>query len=307
MLWGNPYFISFPEKTEISNEDYVTIQEELRKVNIEPLLEALYPKSQGFADFGDFLSRCSRGLRQTLIDEERGLLPLAKFEKINKGGPWCIVTSIPQNEKYINFAEAIPNALRESSFDGYYLCYFGKWPNPNGREIKYVGVPYSFKVFMVLEAYKLGFDQVLWIDSALLPLKNPDFIFREIEEKGGFLTGWCAHSALWRYILPSTRDLLYDLTGVDVLNTFYICTRVFGLNMKREETWRFIREYERFTKLGTPFLSCYPEEFVFTAILGNSEYQSWARYFGYQIFQDEQDVKSLESKINDLFFLQRVH
>lgn len=307
LLLGNPFSIKTPEKETLSFQDYLEIQAELRKINIEPLLREIYPEGQGYTSFDDFLGRCSRGIRQSLIDVDRGLLPYTIFEKINQGSSCCIVTCVPQNEKYIALAKTIPAALKKSSFDGFYLCLVGGWPNPYGKEIQYVGVPYSFKIFMILEAYKLGFDKIIWVDSAMLPLKNPKALFDQLEEGGGVLVGWNPFSSLWRYIFPATRELLFNLTGVDVLNSFYVCTRVFGLNMRKEETWSFILEYERFAKLGTPFLSCFPEEFVCTAILGTAKYFSWRRYSEFDIFQVEKDNSIVDLENPSVFFLQRNH
>jgi hypothetical protein len=48
---------------------------------------------------------------------------------------------------------------------------------------------------------------------------------------------------------------------------------VFGLNIKSETIQNFINEYYEMVKIGTPFLSQFPEEVVMSAILNKDEYR----------------------------------
>jgi hypothetical protein len=59
---------------------------------------------------------------------------------------------------------------------------------------------------------------------------------------------------------------------------------VFGLMMDAPLVKKFIEEYYQCCSLGTPFLSCFPEEFVLTAIAGQEPYSSWKTQPFRQIF-----------------------
>lgn len=264
---GNPFSIDFQAKEDLTYEDYIDIQNKLRQINIDPILEALYPQDQGYLPFEDFRKRCTKGLNQVLIDPAKGLYPTMKLEKIGKGGDNCIVSCAPYNDLYPSFISCISEALERTGFNGYFLYLIGGFPNPTGREIQYVGVPYSFKIFMMLEAQKLNFNKVLWIDSATLPLRDPSPLFNWIDKTGAFIHGWPMPSDAWNIALPATRKLLQELTGVDVLNTTIACTVVFGLKMNNEKTQELVQEYYRLVELGTPFFSCFPEEMVLMALI----------------------------------------
>ncbi len=150
-MQANPFAISFPAKKGVSNEDCVQIQKQLRELNVEPLLRELYPENQGFCAFEGFLTRCSKGVSQTLIDLEKGHCPIQQLEKIGQGSNLCVVTCVPYDHVYPAFVRSLAKNLQTVGFNGYFLYRLGGFPNPTGEETQYVGVPYSFKIFMMLE------------------------------------------------------------------------------------------------------------------------------------------------------------
>jgi hypothetical protein len=274
-LNANPFAINFPEKENLSNEDYINIQQQLQAINIEPLLKKLYSSNKGYDSYEDFYGRCARGITQILIDPSKGLYPSRYLEKIGQGSDMCIVCCVPYDNIRSSLVKYIAPALQKTDFNGYFLYQIGGFPNPTGKEIKYVGVPYSFKIFMMLEAAKLGFNKVLWLDSAALPLRDITPLFERIEDHEIMLHGWKTPSDSWTHLFPPTRKLLKNITGVDVLDATYVCTIAFGLKMNAPRVKNLISDYYYCCELGTPFLTCFPEEFVLTAIIGKPEYSSW--------------------------------
>ena len=281
VLLSSPFAISFPEKQDLTNEDYIEVQKQIRNINIIPTVEALYkslPPFLKYTTFEDFLGRCSKGLVQVLIDPEKGYLPEKKLVKIGEGGDRCIVTCGPYNGKYPSYVNSIVMGLKEQGFNGYFYYLIGGWPNPTGKEIKYVGVPYSFKIFTMLEAQKLGFNNILWIDSACYPIRDLTPLFDHIEQKGALLNSFLVPTDAWQYIFPQTAEVLRQLTGTNVLFwTYYVNTIAFGLKMDTQEAREIVETYYKLADLGTPFLSTYPEEWVLTAILGQPKFSHWHR------------------------------
>lgn len=268
-LQANPFAISFPTKEEVTNGDYIEIQKQLRTIDIRPLLKKLYVPDQGYTTLEDFEGRTSRGIRRVLIDPAKGLYPIAKLEKMGEGGDCCIVSCAPYDGVRSAMLAAIPEALRATGFNGYFYYRLGGFPNPTGREIQYVGVPYCFKIFMMIEAEKLGFNKVLWIDSACLPIRDPKPLFRWLEQTGIYYHGSKKNPEnIRRYILSQTRELLKELTGVDVLHAVKIDGALFGLKMNTPEAKKLIQDFYQMVEKGTPFLSCFPEEFVLSALIG---------------------------------------
>lgn len=314
-LTANPFKIDFPIKETISNEDYIEIQKKLTKIDIHPILNELYPASppkkflqpwaSAIAPKEDFYGRASRSLSQTLINPEKNQFPLQLLVKIGKGGDNCIVCYASFNGKYVDLIQNLPSNLEKLGFNGYLYYRIGGFPNPTGKEIQYCGTPYCFKIFCMIEANKMGFSKVLWIDSAFYPLKDPTPLFDWIEKEGSFLK---LHESFTKFILPKTVAYIQNVTEVDVLKSRYVSAQILGFDFNRPETKNFITKYYELVELGLPFFSCFPEEYVFTAIIGqkpelwkNQPYpllsfpeiklrgktEEWARKEGYFFLQKE--------------------
>jgi hypothetical protein len=276
-VWGNPFAIEFGAKSGLTNEDFMEVQRQVEALVITPLVQAKYednPNQVVLSHFEDFNGRCTKGKRQILIDPDKGFYPIKKLVKIGKGGDRCVVCCAPFNGKYPYYVSTMIKGLREVKFDGHFLYYIGGWPNPTGQEIKYAGVPYSFKIFAMVEAAQLGFNNVLWVDSACYPLRSLDPLFEHIEQYGA-LINWYVNKKLPTYIFPSTRALLEELTGVDVLNAKFVNTITFGLKMDTSEAIELVRQYYACADMGTPFLSCFPEEWVLTSIINQKQFSGW--------------------------------
>lgn len=48
------------------------------------------------------------------------------------------------------------------------------------------------------------------------------------------------------------------------------------MKMNTSQTQQLIAEYYKYVRMGTPFLSCFPEEWVLRAIMGQPEFNSWS-------------------------------
>lgn len=302
----NPFVIHFPEKNLLTNDDYIAVQKQLNRLNIDPLIAQLYGSNPNLVPINQFQQRCSKGLTQTLIDPEKNQFPIQKLEKIGSGSDMCIVSCCPYNGVYHNLIQDIPKALKELGFNGYFYHRIGGFPNPTGREIKFAGVPYCFKIFMMVEAQQLGFNKVLWIDSSVIPVNNPEPLFDEIEQNGAFIS-YCYYPEN-TCIFPKTRMLLKELTGTDVLKGRHIATQVFGLKMDMPKSKQFINSFYQFVEMGTPFLSRFPEEFVFSSLIEQSP-KEWPANYIFQVLrnQESNDIAELEKAKNDgcYFFLRK--
>lgn len=269
LLAINPFLIDIEPQS-----DACLLQEKLRGLELESCVRSLHRDP---FDYADFYLRISRGKTQTLIDPDKGFFPIRCYQKIGNGGDRCIVSYATFDRNYFHSIQANALALESVGFHGYYLYHIGAFPNPTGEEIFYAGVPYSFKVWMMLEALKRGHTKILWIDSSALPLRDPTPLFEQIEKEGALFFMQESGGRLWPWIFPETCQALYALTGVDVFCTEHIWGAIFGMNMATLEAQHFVELYREAVRLGTPFLSCFPEQFVFSAILGQECYRKWKK------------------------------
>lgn len=268
----NPFAIPFADKQDLTIEDVTHIQSLLRQKEVNSHLEELYEKKPGvFNDlrpFAEFEGRINRCLRQILIDPVRGLYPKKELIKINNGGSDCFVVGCPLGNRYPPLLTSLIEGLKEIGFDGYLYYRIGGVPNPTGQEAKWVGVPYAFKIFMMMEAHNLGFNRIIWLDSALFPLKNPLPLFERLQKEGSFVLH---RSHPKSSILPCTRLGIETLTGVDLTENPHVRMWVFGLDTSAVWVKKFFRDYTEMVRLGFPFISCYPEEYVLSSLVKKHE------------------------------------
>jgi len=275
----NPFIIDIEEKEEYTLEDYIDIQKKLDQKNTEldPFIESLYTYPTIYS-LDEIKRRTKRGLVQKIIDISNNVLPKKQLFKVGDGGDGkrCFVCCTQFASDRYDASQSILQSLEEVGFNGHFLLLNGGFPNPTGKEMKYIGVPYCFKIFMILEAKKMGFEKVIWIDAACYALNNVDYLFEILNQDDAVFRSFHANcfveESCKNYILPKTIDLLSSLVGRDIHNDRIVNSIIFGLNLSSPKINNFIEEYYKMVELGLPFLSNFPEEMVFTALFNKPEY-----------------------------------
>jgi len=317
----NPFLIDIEDKDEYTIDDYINIHKQLKEKEIEPLLREMYSYKNSFYEYDDFKGRCTTGLRQKLIDERDQILPEKKLYKI--GNPIdsknCIVCCTPFARENTEFdknvdsksryiaSQQIINSLEEVGYNGHFYLFNGGFPNPTGKEMKYVGVPYCFKIFMMLEAKKLGFEKVVWIDSGCYAINNLQRLFDILEYQETLFLSLNGNNNYDAMVFPSTINLLNLITDTNLHEASYVLTIVFGLNMKSEIIGRLIEEFYEMVELGYPFLSIFPEEIVLSALFNKPEYKHLIYYTHESIKLQihEKDKPMEQAKMEGYYFLHR--
>lgn len=306
---SNPFHIDFPVKKELTHEDYIEVQRLLRQIDLTPVMQENYVNDPYYTTYEDLEQRISRGIRQVLIDPVKGFFPITRLAKIGKGSDMCFVCCVPFSAKYVPLLLSIPRTLDELGFNGYFYYRIGGYPNPTGEEIQYAGVPYAFKIFLMREAKNLGFNKVMWLDASMLPLRDPTPLFHHLEKHGSFILQFDNPHYNSIYIFPRTREELKQISSIDVVTKRHLTTQVFGLDMNAPHVEKFIESYYKYVALGTPFISCFPEENVFSAIMEQSP-ENWPgiEHFSILRYQSTTDPWELDwCKKNGTFFYLRIH
>jgi hypothetical protein len=278
-----PFFFQYDKKTNLIEEDYLKIQESYDLTNIENFLIEFYEEARRkdrlfTLPYSVFYNRVTRSLRNVMIDKSKNLLPSQQLIKINDGSDICFVSSVPFRENYPEMMDKQIIALKNCGFNGFYLAFRGLFPTPTGEEVNLSTVPYAFKFFCINEALKLGFKQVIWIDSAYIPVRNPISLFKDLPKIGAIFTA-LPPNGFGRYLCPSiTAEKIFNLTGVDVHKSTYVVAAIMGFYADDPLVKEFINEFYEMAKLGYPFLSGTPEENVLTGIIGKKKYRRWLKY-----------------------------
>jgi len=167
--------------------------------------------------------------------------------------------------------------LEEVGFNGHFLILNGGFPNPTGKEMKYVGVPYCFKIFMMMEAEKLGFEKVIWIDAACYAVNNVDTLFDQLDEYDAvfraFHPNCFAPDTCINNCFPKTIELLSSIVKKEIKLDVNVNSIVFGLNVSSWRVKSLMSEYVEMVSLGLPFLTAFPEENVLASMMNKCEYK----------------------------------
>lgn len=130
---------------------------------------------------------------------------------------------------------------------------------------------------MMVEANKLGFEKVIWLDAACYAVNNPQRLFDVLETDDAiFRQFWPYTPGFLTYentVFKETIQILNNVTNGNLVNSINVCSVVFGLNFASDKINKFIEEYYEMVKIGTPFLSYYPEEVVITSLFNKDEYK----------------------------------
>jgi hypothetical protein len=316
----NPFEIDIPDKEFYTNNELVVIKKKLenKKDNIIEIVKNRFSNNDiSFTYSLDAsIDRCSKGVCQKLIDVDKNVYPSKILYKIGNGGnkKECIVccTTNLTDVRAIKGAD-IHQSLEKVGFNGYFYLFNGGFPTPRGMEMKYAGVPYCFKIFMMLEAEKLGFERIIWIDAACYAVNNPQILFDVLCEDDAIFRQFFPYSpgipTYENSVFKETIEELNALTNRNFVNSIAVCSVVFGLNLKSDKIQKFVNEYYEMVKLGTPFLSNFPEEVVITSIFNKDEYKHlfYNRHEGQMLFIHENymcnnfDI----AKLNGYYFVQR--
>lgn len=310
IAFTNPFLIDLNNKEHFVVDDYMTVQLQLKQIEISQLISEYYQKfiDSGKADprrfpYSAFYHRCSVGINWAFSDPKKGNPPIKNLCKINNGGDCCIVCVSSYNKIYPELMLSNITWLEKSGFNGYYLYFLGEYPNPTGEEIQYVGVPYAFKIFAMLEAQKLGFDKVLWLDASAKVLKDPTPLFEILDKTGCLFTTpttifpWWQTEDQQKKIFPQTRNRLYELTGIDVAHSKrYVPATIIGFKMNDPLTKKFINKYYELVKDGYGFISEAPEEYIFSSILAQDDFMEWEPVVNLKLMSHQKSKILMEKK-----------
>lgn len=110
------------------------------------------------------------------------------------------------------------------SVDGYVDEYLerkillGDWPNTEkwGKSWSHQNMPYQFKPFMVAEALEMGYKKIIWCDSTIRVINNPDPLWALAAEHG--IVAWDNEGHPLEKYIP---DHQLEYLGIDSAKGMY--------------------------------------------------------------------------------------
>lgn len=106
-------------------------------------------------------------------------------------------------------------------------------------------IPYAFKAFALKAAVEAGYTTLLWADACIVPIRDLETLFLEIEADGiwlsrnGWLNGqWCAES-FYQYI---------NISREENWRISHVVATAFGLDVTKANGKTFYEEYLRLSQ-----------------------------------------------------------
>ena len=177
----------------------------------------------------------------------------------------CILLFASYNRDYPAKARQILRELKQNGYSGDVLLRIGGFPNTQSGGLKLCHVPYAFKIAFLQEARSLGYEEILWLDSAMHPLSDLEGIFTKIREFGYYLTGvgYLCDNARFNLIeaaeaLNITKELYYDIP--------HLAAGIIGLNLQNPKGIQFIDQWLIETEKVIPNVTWYPDELSLSVV-----------------------------------------
>ena len=152
-------------------------------------------------------------------------------------------------------------------YKGHVLYRLGGYPLIDKGGIRFSHIPYSFKLLSLIEASQLGYENVLWIDTAMHPTNDLEEVFSKIQREGSLLLFNGINldydfNFILQPILPIKAIESADL-NIDELNQIpHVIATIIGMSFQHQKTHQLIKEWYRLTSLTIPAMTLYPEEFL---------------------------------------------
>lgn len=249
-LWSSIVDISNP-----TLEEYVKIEDYLKNGE-RPYLEPLVNHNR------------IASIRNIKLISANNHFPVFEKHSFNideKSKNRCIVLFSTYNGIYPDKARRLLGDLEKCGYRGHVLVRIGGFPNLENAGLKLCHIPYAFKVAFLCEAQRLGFEEVLWLDTAMHPLTNLEIIFDAIKEKGYFFTYVGFLSDNMSTHLPEAAATLGITT--DMYDRIpHLSSSMLGLNMKNSKAISLLEGWLAETENVYPCITCWPEELSLSVI-----------------------------------------
>jgi hypothetical protein len=248
---------------DISMEEYRQIQERFALVSENELPPMITNRCLFF--FKSF----------KFVGDSSSESPVFKIVHLNNSSDKknCIVLYASYNSPYPENILRVISTLEEKGFDGHVIYRIGGYPNLKNGSLKTMDVPYAFKVCALQEADSLGYQNLLWVDCSMTPIRDLKPLFEIIETKGYFAitsgstikaevdNGRINQKAFSAMKIPYSSSSLAS----------HITTPLFGLNTHSHIGREILRSLGEMAEEGSAFFCDWVDEAPISAVLYHME------------------------------------
>ena len=158
----------------------------------------------------------------------------------------CVISLGVGKRTFSDCLLRLEESLRRVGFQGDYLSWSDNLP---GGCPEHFDVPFGFKSYCFLAAKKLGYEQILWIDSACVAIRSLDGIFKQIQDHGYILFNNNYGQTMGQW--SSDEALAHNGIGrEEALNIPEIPCSTLGLSMQSEQGLQFLAGWHQILSDG---------------------------------------------------------
>lgn len=194
-------------------------------------------------------------------------MPLFEVHHLGQGNAnRCVLLFSSYNAPYPQMLRRTLDSIRGNGFSGDVLVRIGGYPWLDSGGIQFAHIPYSWKVAFIGEALDLGYEEILYLDTSMIPLNNLNGIF-DIIRNNGYL--FCASGICLNYghsfghhldeAIEANEVGLEDLDKIP-----HLISAIVGIHSKHQGAMDVFSLWLDKTKEVLPCMNWYPEELPFS-------------------------------------------
>lgn len=251
-----------------SLEDYRLIEQYLSSGN-RPYLSPFYQSLETMSPAvrAGNAHRLEKSILNFKLLGEHDELPIFEIHHLNPReglARRCVLFYGSHNGKYPEKVRSQVKMLEKNGYSGDVCIRIGGFPNVQNGGLKIAHVPYAFKVAFFQEAQALGYQHILWLDTAINSSGNLEELFREIESQGHFFTFVGSLSDNFPSIIPTAAYAL-ELSEEWYPYIYHNSTSMIGLNTDHPRSVQLLHDWFVATQAVYPNINWFPEELSFSA------------------------------------------
>jgi hypothetical protein len=258
-------------------EDYISCIQSLSNIHSPSIQD--FEKMQAYLQsdrpylnlidlFHDFSRRSCRNMKIYDPNKPQEIVTLkSNLPNIKKR---VLITYCSLNGPYGDFVKKIRDIV--SKHNRTYDCYFmiGSYPSTKEDGMALFHIPYAWKACMFKYIKQLGYEQAIWIDSSMMPIKSLEPLFDIVDKNHRFFIP-ARGKMLGEFYRPyfTAYKKTFEACGIkpkDLMKMRHFQATVIGLDLKDSISSEYLDRWYELTRNTQASISTLPEELVMTVI-----------------------------------------
>lgn len=258
-------------------DDYQAVIEQVSDIHnpsvkdfemMQAYLQSSRPYLKPIDYFNDFSRRSCRNMK--IYDPNKPAEVIRIPANLPNPKKRVLITYCSLNGPYSEFVKQLGEKLKnyKRSFDCYFMV--GGYPSTKEDGMGLFHIPYAWKVCMFKVIKDLGYNQILWIDSSMMPVRSLEPLFDLIDKNGRFFIPARGKNIgeFYRPYLNMYKEAIKacELEPKELMKMRHFQATIIGLDVKNPISDLYLEQWYELTRKTEASLTTLPEELVMSAI-----------------------------------------